>query len=343
MAFPIISIIVPVYNTEQYLTECLNSITCQSYKELEIVVVDDASTDGSNRIIAKFQQKDNRIKYFRHKKNGGICKARNTGLEHATGKYIAWCDSDDVLHPQFIEYLHQILTREDADFVECQSVSDYIFNENFTPIWFGEPVITGDTTDFLRRFATHELQTSLWSKLFRRELFNGFSFPEGRIYEEFYFYAAVHNRINKASYSPLPLYFYRKRANSIMNTFRPKELKECLQVINLFLTFPNNESEEIKALFRQKALKSLNLYWQRVAMMDVSLSKKIRYHKLVVRFMNKTGATFNDIVSLSPKQQLIYKHRNNILLFFAYTIFRKYVKEILNNKWKISLNSKTKG
>lgn len=328
MAFPIISIIVPVHNTEQYLTECLNSIICQSYKELEIVVVDDASNDGSSRIIAEFQQKDNRIKYFRHEKNGGICKARNTGLKHATGKYIAWCDSDDVLHPQFIEYLHQVLTREDADFVECQSVSDYKFNKDILPppIWFGEPVTTGDATDFLRRFATHELQTSLWSKLFKRELFDEFSFPEGRIYEENYYYAAVHNRISKAVYSTLPLYFYRKRVNSIMNTFSPKELKEGLKIVDLFITFPTNESKAIKTLFRQKALKNLILYWQRVAMIDTRLSLKIKYNKLVIRFMNKTDATLNDIVPLSRKQQLIYKHRNSTLMFLAYIVFLKYVK-----------------
>lgn len=328
MAFPLISIIVPVYNTEQYLTECLDSITCQTYKKLEIVVVDDASTDGSSRIIAEFQQKDNRIKYFKHEKNGGICKARNTGLKHATGKFIAWCDSDDVLHPQFIEYLHQVLTREDTDFVECQSISDYKFNKDILPppIWFGEPVITGNTTDFLRRFATHRLQTSLWSKLFKRELFDGFSFPAGRIYEENYYYATMYNRINKAAYSTLPLYFYRKRVNSIMNTFSPKELKEGLKIINLFITFPTDESEEIKTLFRQKALKSLILYWQRTAMIDTTLALKIRYNKLVMRFMNKTSATLNDIVLLSRKQQLIYKHRNNTLMFLSYIVFLKYIK-----------------
>lgn len=326
MTLPIISIIVPVYNTERYLSECLNSIIKQTYQNLEIVIVDDASTDNSCRIIAEFQRQDDRIKCFRHEKNGGISRTRNTGLKHSTGAYIAWCDSDDVLHPQYIEYLYSILIKEDADFVECQSVSDYEFSSSAFHEQFDATMVVGDRIDFLQRYATHQLQTSLWSKLLKRELFDDFCFPIGRIYEENYFYVAVHNRVNRAAYSSATLYFYRKRMNSIMNTFRLRELKEGLKLIDLFITFPKEYSDEIKLLFRQRSLRILLGYWQRIAMMPTSISNKIRYNKLVVRFMGKICVTSNDISSFTRKERFIYKYRNNTFIFIAYLLFRKYIK-----------------
>lgn len=326
MEQPLISIIVPVYNTEQYLPECLKSIMAQTYKNIEIVIVDDASTDGSHKIITDFQQNDNRIKYFRHEENGGIAKARNTGLKHSIGKCVAWCDSDDVFHPQFIEYLYTILVKEDADFAECQCVSDYELKPDSFLVDFNATVTVGDGADFLQRFATHQLQTSLWSKLFKRELFDGFCFPAGRLYEENYFYIGTHDRISRAVYSPIALYFYRKRANSIMNTFRPRELKEGLKLIDLFITFPKGYPDGIKSLFRQKALRNLLGYWQRIAMMAIPIQNKIRYNKLVVRFMGKTGVTTNDILSFTRKERFIYKYCNNTLMFIAYLLFRKYIK-----------------
>ena len=326
MSLPIISIIVPVYNTERYLSECLNSIIAQTYQNIEIVIVDDASTDNSCRIITEFQRRDDRIKCFRHEKNGGISKARNTGLKHSTGTYIAWCDSDDVLHPQYIEYLYTILIDEDADFVECQCVSDYEFSPSVFHEHFDTTVVVGDRIDFIQRYATHQLQTSLWSKLQKRELFDGFCFPLGRIYEENYFYAAVHTRINRAAYSSATLYFCRKRMNSIMNTFRLRELKEGLKLIDLFITFPKGYADEIKSLFRQRSLRNLLGYWQRIAMMPTSISNKMRYNKLVVRFIGKLGITTNDISSFTRKERFIYKHRNNTLMFIAYLLFRKYIK-----------------
>ena len=326
MTLPIISIIVPVYNTERYLLECLNSIMAQTYENIEIVIVDDASTDNSRRIITEFQRQDDRIKCFRHEKNGGISRARNTGLKHSTGAYIAWCDSDDVLHPQFIEWLYSILVKEDADFVECQCVSDYEFSPSAFHEQFDATVVVGDRIDFIQRYATHKLQTSLWSKLLKRELFDDFCFPVGRIYEENYFYAAVCNRVNRAAYSSATLYFYRKRMNSIMNTFRPRELKEGLKLIDLFITFPKGYPDGIKSLFRQKALRNLLGYWQRIAMMAIPIQNKIRYNKLVVRFMGKTGVTTNDILSFTRKERFIYKYCNNTLMFIAYLLFRKYIK-----------------
>lgn len=323
---PLISIIVPVYNTERYLSECLNSIVHQTYTNIEIIIVDDASTDNSYKIIATFQRQDSRIKYIRHNINKGICQARNTGLVHCNGEYIAWCDSDDVLHLSFIEYLYTYLIMYDADFVECESISDFKYAPNLLGLLDNSKVIVGDANDFLIRFATHKLQTSLWSKMFKKNLFDHFQFPMGRLYEENYFYTILYYRLNKAVYLSAPLYFYRKRLDSIMNTFRIRELKEGLMVVTLFINFANQLHGRAKKMFQQKALKILIRYWQRVVAINTTSVQKIKWIKLIVRFMRKTEVTPKDVTFFTHKEQFFFIIRNSSIFFFLYYFFRKYIK-----------------
>ena len=115
---PLISIIVPVYNVEKHISECIESLLNQTYQNLEIVLVDDGSTDESGKICDKFAQKDNRIKVY-HKPNGGVSSARNYGLEKATGKYISFCDSDDQMTSQMIEKLFNALQEHNVKMAMC--------------------------------------------------------------------------------------------------------------------------------------------------------------------------------------------------------------------------------
>lgn len=322
----LISIVVPVYNTEEYLVECLNSLIQQTYTNIEIVVVDDASTDNSSKIIKEFQSKDNRIKYIRHNVNKGISQARNTGLSHSTGAYIAWCDSDDVLHPLFLECLYTNIVKYDADFVECQYIGDYKYKPEQFNITDDYEIEIGDGNDFLFRFAIHKLQTSLWSKLFRKTLFDNFQFPINRLYEENYFYPVLYYRLNKAVYISKPLYFYRKRLNSIMNTFRIRELKEGLMVVSLFENFASLLQGDYKNIFYKKALKILIRYWQQVAVMNTSFKQKVKWLGLIARFMEKIDIKAKDSLFFTRKERFFFCLRNSNIGFITYYIFRKYIK-----------------
>jgi glycosyltransferase involved in cell wall biosynthesis len=113
-----ISVIIPIYNVEKYLSVCLESVINQTYQNLEIILVDDGSTDACPKICDDYATKDNRIKLI-HKKNGGLSDARNIGVKHATGDLISFVDSDDVLSLYFYEKLINILEENDADIVEC--------------------------------------------------------------------------------------------------------------------------------------------------------------------------------------------------------------------------------
>ena len=125
---PKVSVVVPVYNTKKYLSECLQSITSQTYKNLEIIVVDDGSTDGSDKICDYFSSKDRRIKVI-HKKNEGVVVARKTGYEMATGEYLATVDSDDWIEPTMYQDMVEEILKENVDFVSvgyCREYADGI-------------------------------------------------------------------------------------------------------------------------------------------------------------------------------------------------------------------------
>ena len=113
-----ISVIVPVYNVEKYLRQCLDSVLAQTYRELEIILVDDGSTDGSGAICDEYATRDSRIKVV-HQQNGGLSSARNAGLDLATGEYVAFVDSDDYIHETMLELLYQALVENNADTVIC--------------------------------------------------------------------------------------------------------------------------------------------------------------------------------------------------------------------------------
>ena len=116
-----ISVIVPVYNVEKYLERCVKSIAAQTYKDLEILLIDDGSTDKSGEMCDDFQQTDSRIKAF-HKQNGGLSDARNYGIEHSAGEFISFVDSDDYIDEKMLETLHRLITENDADLAVCSAM-----------------------------------------------------------------------------------------------------------------------------------------------------------------------------------------------------------------------------
>ena len=115
----LISVIIPVYNVEKYIRYCLDSVINQTYKNLEIIIVDDGTKDSSGEIAEEYAAKDSRIKVI-HKENGGLSDARNVGLDVATGRYIAFLDSDDVISLDFYEYLYNMIKEKDYDIAECE-------------------------------------------------------------------------------------------------------------------------------------------------------------------------------------------------------------------------------
>ena len=215
----LISVIVPVYNVEAYVAKCIESIQNQSYQHLEIILVDDGSTDDSGDICDQYAAYDDRIKVI-HQENGGISAARNTGIEAANGDYITFVDSDDYIAPNMYEDMLHILKDNDLDILECTAFRD----KDGTII---EGCNDGSLEIFNRhealKMAMHDCFIAVWSQMYKRSAIGDVRFPVGRKFEDTavsYLFIANTNRVGHINRC---YYYYRLNPNSITQTsFDPK-------------------------------------------------------------------------------------------------------------------------
>lgn len=225
---PLISVIIPVYNTAPYLTKCMSSIVNQTYKELEIICVDDGSTDGSAQILDEFARSDTRIIII-HTENRGVSAARNMALSVASGDLIGFVDSDDYLHREMYQILLGAMEKNDVDFVTCGYYFDdirsvtKIDNQGIMPT---EPL---DIKQFLyymyKRDEFKGVAGYLWTKLFRKELIKGQTgellvrFSEDlNVGEDVLFMAEICRNTKKVLYIDQALYFYTQRMDSAVHS-----------------------------------------------------------------------------------------------------------------------------
>ena len=209
----LISVIVPVYNVEKYLKECLDSIINQTYTELEITVVDDGSTDGSYNICKEYEKKDRRVKVI-HKENGGLSSARNAGIDNAHGKYIGFVDSDDYIASDMYERLVNACETNCANVAVCHAI---VYKDGSEPIincgYIKKDYCTVDRKIIFSNALA--MSQSVCNKLFRKELFSNIRFPYNRVTEDGYIIYDLLYRARKVAYVAFGGYFYRNREDSI--------------------------------------------------------------------------------------------------------------------------------
>lgn len=232
MNYPLISVIVPVYNVGQTLERCVNSIIAQSYTALEIILVNDGSTDHSGEICDNYKLLDNRIQVI-HKINGGLSSARNTGIDHANGVYLCFIDSDDWIHADYVKTLYDLCITYNADISSCQCV--VVSSENISLEKCAKADAQLTQSDFWRLCLTnHSVSVYAWNKLYRKELFTHIRYPEGRLYEDI---VPMFQLVKKASIFAVTyqtLYYYFDNINSISKgafKVRDKEYIENWQLI----------------------------------------------------------------------------------------------------------------
>ena len=228
----LVSIIVPVYNIEEYLDDCITSIVNQSYQSIEIILVDDGSTDSSGNICDIWKSKDNRISVL-HKYNEGLSAARNTGISLSKGKYLAFVDGDDVIHPDFVLDLCSVLKKYNSKISVCNvkycyNDEDYVFLDK-SPI--NTEVLSGNKLwdRFLEGDRIADLNISC-NKLYDRELFDSIRFPVGRFHEDdATTYKLLYN-CQRIAIVHKNLYFYRQRTGSIV--YSAITLRRCIDIID---------------------------------------------------------------------------------------------------------------
>ena len=209
-----ISVIIPVYNVENYLKQCLESVINQTYKNLEIILIDDGSTDKSGNICEEYKQKDERIKLI-HKTNGGLSDARNVGLLNATGEYISFVDSDDFIDLDMYKILYDNIIKFKSDIVWCD-YNIYLKGNIQKHKLFSEQknYIINDV--FIKDlFNKYHLEAFVWNRLYRKDIFKDIRFPYKRRCEDGYLVIAILSNAKKITVIPDALYFYRQRGDSL--------------------------------------------------------------------------------------------------------------------------------
>lgn len=208
-----ISVIIPVYNVKSYLPQCLDSVLSQSYSDLQIILVDDGSTDGSGAICDEYAARDSRITVI-HQKNGGAAAAKNAGLRIASGRYLSFVDSDDTLESNAYSYMTEKLEASRADVIQC-SFCD-IFPDKTVPHLVQEHQTAFTCSQYLALFTKEWTCGLLWDKLYVRSLFDGIFFEEGhKIDDEYFTYRGIMNA-RKVIRDSFVVYHYRKRRSSVM-------------------------------------------------------------------------------------------------------------------------------
>lgn len=262
-----ISVIVPVHNVEPFLEYCVDSILAQSYKNLEIILVNNGSNDSSGEICKRYAELDSRVQVI-DEVIGDVALARNLGIEKATGRYISFIDSDDYIHPDFYKRLHELIIENDVDIVECSYYRIPLSYKNkFFDIVDAENKKNGGKIEIydnkkavsLVYDANSELvihKVVVWNKLYKKELWDNVRFPVGRLHEDDHTtYRALYGANKILSVSDV-LYGYIQTKDSIMRkSFKEKRIDDTLSAYTNAAEFFNEHNEfNLEGMARRKYL-----------------------------------------------------------------------------------------
>lgn len=297
----LISIIVPVFNVEEYLEDCLNSIINQSYNELEIILVDDGSTDKSGLICDEYANHDSRIKVI-HKRNGGMSDARNIGIDCATGKFLTFIDSDDYISHDYCSYLYNLLIENNADLSIC----------NFAYVDQSRKLIANGRKPHDRIIKGNEacvgsyfnkdlyIGSAVWGKLYRSELLNsGIRFPKGKYHEDVYFSYKIIALCNKIAIGGATHYLYRQRTGSIMSTltFSPKYMDAISANIEMhdFISnkYPEFEPESVKSIMFAAFMVAIRMSKSKEVGIDVTNELQSVYRRYLKLYLKGDSKIIN--------------------------------------------------
>lgn len=322
-----VSVIVPIYNVETYLSEFLSSITSQTYTQLEILLIDDGSIDRCYSICDEWSKCDYRLRVF-HIPNGGVSAARNYGLQQATGEYIAFADPDDILHPDMYRLLHDAIVENDADMVICYEEA---FQDSQVPIL--HPVETyniSETTDSLSTF-NHFLDNFTgyigWAcnKLYKKSLLTNICFPIDRKYlEDIFFNIDVSLKTKRCIWIKEKLYLYRQHSTNSMNTNSPKKYMDYSEA--LIYQLDKAASLGNHSIFCKHFEFILNklflLYAQAYSDNQIEVTKYIlvRYNEMRKKYSDYSP-TFSTVIKILLKRyfsKLYIKHIRTLCLILLF-------------------------
>lgn len=269
---PKISVIIPIYNVEKYLRRCLDSVLNQTFTDWQAICVNDGSPDNSDKILDEYAKKDSRFIVV-NKKNGGLSDARNVGMEHATGDYILYLDSDDFIHPQTMEIAYSLAVRDGSDIVsftydriyrpqlmvryKLKMDTDNVVPRRIHKKYDVEKIKTR-VTDDVYAYATERTHNKfnpkrkwlikhcqVWKNLYKRELIQDIPFIKGILFEDFPWWSRVMLRNPRVTIAPLPLYFYIPNFGGIVLSAKQLRIMQslCTGIADAYGAYKENATD----------------------------------------------------------------------------------------------------
>ena len=314
---PLLSIIVPVYNAEQYLSKCIESILDQRLKDFELVLVDDGSTDSSSEICNQFQERDKRVQVI-HQKNAGQAAARNSGLKFSSGEYIAFSDNDDYLFPEFYELLLSLIEKYDADIAACnfqhssnKDIDNHLFSDNNGEIKIYTP------STFVHNYFKPTWKIPVWNKLYKRELVENVWFSSLKLGEDNLFSYMVCTKANKIVYCDRPMYVQRMHGNNFELTGirHLNELTEAKANIleNVEQTFPE-EYNELHRLLIYECIRVYNVFAEKPDVYSQNLKDAFSILRAQCIHLNEMNLPLRHLIMLKQIKLGLYKCGKKIVI-----------------------------
>ena len=289
--FPLISVIIPVYKVEDYLQRCVDSVTAQTYKNLEIILVDDGSPDNCPQLCDSLADRDSRIKVI-HKQNGGLSDARNFGIDASSGEYLTLIDSDDYITDDMIMTLYERIESDKSDLALCNylcvddngDTSKYE-NENDLPIQ--DEVIDADAAHKKLFGYKHWHYVIACCKLYKRFLFDDFRYPLGKLHEDLHTTHLIFEKCSKISCVRKPLYYYYQNEKSITHTYNIRRLDAVDAYISRFSFYYKKQDYYCAIMSVQFMIEKLITAYKNLNLSDKMISNKLKNYKSQYKKMLK--------------------------------------------------------
>ena len=280
---PLISVIVPVYNVEKYLDKCVGSIVNQTYKNLEIILVDDGSPDNCPKMCDDWARKDKRIKVI-HKKHGGVSDARNKGIEIASGEYIGFVDSDDYVEKNYIFVLYDLVKRYNVMLAVADNYIEYMDGCIFNNSTYEEYETNPEKFFYKMLWGIRDLDNGPWTKLYKKDLFNNIRFPVEKNYEDTATLYKIVDKCDKIAIKSVPIYHYMKRKDSITQGKFNKKKLELIDATYQLTTYIRNKYKNLNNACDRKLLWS---YFSVLSQYVVSKTKDKNIEKRLFEYIKK--------------------------------------------------------
>lgn len=293
----LISIVVPIYNVEQYLDKCIESILKQTYENIEIILVNDGSTDNSANICNKYEKKDTRIKVI-HKKNGGLSDARNIGINNAKGKYIIFIDSDDWIDINMVKNLYSISLKYNADIVQGEYIEAYKEDDIIKNNMNKEEIICNSDQMLESLYGDKYVKSVVvWNKIYKKDLFENIRFPKGKLNEDEFTTYKIFHKAKVIVDTDITVYYYRQREGSIMRS-----------------GFKKNRLDILEAFIERQEYFKINKMYKLEKITEARICGLLKYFYVVVNNSNikNKKIILKEIKKEMKKRYIAFIRNNNI-------------------------------